>query len=134
VPVTNPQGKVVGIVSRRDLLRVFLRTDEAIRREVVDVIVVRTLWLDRAAVRVTVREGVVTLEGQLEQRSLAEWLVELVGRVEGVVGIDDRLTSRIDDTAIRPDDLLTQWGVYAPGIRPITRRSPRDPATPTRSG
>ena len=32
VPVTDPQGKVVGIVSRRDLLRVFLRTDEEIRR------------------------------------------------------------------------------------------------------
>jgi CBS domain-containing protein len=128
VPVTDPQGKVVGIVSRRDLLRVFLRTDDEIRREVVEQIVVRTLWLDRSTVRVAVSEGVVTLQGQLDQRSLAEWLVELVEKVDGVVGVDDRLSHRIDDQAIHSELMLTEWGVFAPGARSIAGGRAREPA------
>ncbi len=128
VPVTDPQGKVVGIVSRRDLLRVFLRTDEEIRREVVEEIVVRTLWLDRSILRVAVSERVVTLQGQLDQRSLAEWLVELVEKVDGVVGVDDRLSYRIDDRAIHPELMLTEWGVFAPGARSIAGGPAQEPA------
>jgi CBS domain-containing protein len=130
VPVTSPQGRVVGIVSRRDLLRIFLRKDEEIRREVVEDIITRTLWLDRSTIVVDVREGVVRLQGQAEQRSVAEWLVELVERVEGVVGVDDRLSWRIDDRAIHPDLLVTHWGIYAPGARPLGEAGRRGETRP----
>jgi CBS domain-containing protein len=132
VPVTSPDGHVVGIVSRRDLLRVFLRTDEEIRQEIVDEVITRTLWLDRSSIRVTVAEGVVTVEGQVEHRSLAEWLVELVAKVDGVVGVDSHLSFCLDDRAIRPGFLLLPWGVHAPDA-PERRREPQRPrqATPS---
>ncbi len=133
VPITSPEGKVIGIVSRRDLLRVFLRTDVEIRQEILDEIVTRTLWLDPSEIPVAVSDGVVTLEGQVEQRSLAEWLVELVENVDGVVGVENRMTFRVDDQAIRPEFLLSHWAIYAPGARSLGQRGPREPRKPAGS-
>ncbi|MGW4113013.1 CBS domain-containing protein [Actinosynnema sp. NPDC004786] len=52
--VVDTGGRLVGVLARRDLLRVFLRTDEELRREVADRVVRRALWLDPAAVTVEV--------------------------------------------------------------------------------
>ena len=87
VPVTTRDVRVLGMVSRRDILRVFLRPDSEIRTEVEEEIVSRTLWMDRSSIRVSVSDGMVTLRGHVEQRSLADRLVELVERLEGVVGV-----------------------------------------------
>lgn len=119
VPVTTPDGKVAGIVSRRDLLRVFLRSDEDIEKEILDEIVTRTLWMERSAIEVSVAEGVVTLKGHVDHRSLAEWLVELVEKVDGVVGVQSELAYLVDDVAIRAGAFVTPWSVYAPGSRPL---------------
>jgi CBS-domain-containing membrane protein len=119
VPVTTPDGKVAGIVSRRDLLRVFLRSDEDIEKEILDEIVTRTLWMERSAIQVTVADGVVTLQGHVDQRSLAEWLVELVEKVDGVVAVQSELGYLVDDVAIRAGAFVTPWSVYAPGSRPL---------------
>ncbi len=102
LPVVWRDGQVLGIVSRRDLLRLFLRSDADIREEIHHEVMERTLWIDRYAVAVQVRDGVVTLRGELDRRSLCSMLVTLVGRVEGVVGVNDRLTYRIDDSDVRP--------------------------------
>ena len=102
LPVVDAAGGLVGIVSRADLLSVFLRSDESIVEEVRHHVVGETLAIDPDDVQVGVANGVVRLEGQLETRSLARILVRLAAAVEGVVGVDDRLRWRLDDTDIRP--------------------------------
>ena len=52
---------------------------------------------------VTVEDGVVRLEGELETRSLGRILARLTQGVEGVVGVDSRLSWELDDSHLRPD-------------------------------
>jgi osmotically-inducible protein OsmY len=86
-------------VSRTDLLKVFLRDDAEIAREVREDVIRRTLWIDPDTIRIVVRDGVVTMDGQVEHRSLLSVLEPLVLSSEGVVGVDNRLTYLPDDTA-----------------------------------
>jgi CBS-domain-containing membrane protein len=116
LPVVDQDNRIVGIVSRRDLLHVFLRDDEEIRREVSEGVIERTLWIDPAAVRVTVLDGVVSLEGEVERRSLATIMVGLVRGVDGVVEVEDRLTFRFDDSSLRPES-AAPWAVLPPALR-----------------
>ncbi|MEV5504194.1 CBS domain-containing protein [Nonomuraea fuscirosea] len=96
--VVDHDGRLVGIVSRRDLVKLFLRGDEAIAAEVRDDVLDRSLWVDTGDVRVDVRQGVVTLSGRMERRTEAAIAVRMVGRVNGVVGVVDRLTWKTDDS------------------------------------
>jgi CBS-domain-containing membrane protein len=101
LPVVDENGKLVGIASRADLLRTFLRSDEAIRKEIKDQILRHILFIDPKSIGVEVSDGLVRLSGSLETRSLAALLVRLVEGVEGTVGVDSRLAYRLDDTHIR---------------------------------
>ena len=116
LPVVDEAGRLIGIVSRRDLLGVFLRSDEDIRAEVRDEVFGRAMMVDPATVRVAVRDGVVVLQGQLEQKSLISIAVRLTGKVDGVVDIIDRLTYAFDDTGISPTE---------PSLRGIMHGLPR---------
>jgi CBS-domain-containing membrane protein len=92
LPVVDATGTLIGIVSRRDLLSVFLRSDEEIAAEVRDVI--GTILLeDGDTSSVTVRHGVVTLSGTLARRDLIPVAVRLASDVDGVVSVLDRLGS-----------------------------------------
>ncbi|MFF7926579.1 CBS domain-containing protein [Streptomyces mirabilis] len=104
LPVVDDEDRVVGIVTRRDLIQVFLQPDDVIRREVIDEVLVRTLWLSPSTVEVAVYEGVVTLTGQVERRSEAEIAASMTDRIDGVVAVVDRLTYRLDDSHLRPDE------------------------------
>jgi CBS-domain-containing membrane protein len=97
LPVVDGHGRLVGIVSRADLLRLFLRDDEAIDREVVDDVLLRALWIDPATVLVTVQDGVVTLVGHLECKSLVPMAIHLTRTVPGVVDVVSQLTYDLDD-------------------------------------
>lgn len=97
LPVVDQEGRLVGIVTHRDLLRVFLRADEEIRRQVIDETLAVRPGLPPHAVIVSVRDGMVTLEGRLEHRSDIPPVVRAAWRVEGVIGVDDSLTFRVDD-------------------------------------
>ena len=101
--VVDEHGRLVGIVSRHDLLKSFLRSDESIRREVADDLLAKALWIDKDAMTVHVQDGVVTLTGELETKSLADLATRLVGWIEGVVGVDSRLGFRLDDTHIKAE-------------------------------
>lgn len=100
LPVVDEAGRLIGIVSRGDLLRVFLRNDRAIREEIRDDLVERILGLHPDSVQVAVDDGVVTLSGVLERRSLALTLDRLCRSVDGVVAVEDRLGYRVDDTPV----------------------------------
>ncbi|MFI0508473.1 CBS domain-containing protein [Streptomyces canus] len=104
LPVLDEENRLVGIVTRRDLLQVFLRPDAEIRTEVIEEVLVRALWLPPRSVDVSVTEGVVTLSGQVERKSEKEIAVAMTGRIDGVVAVVDKLTFRLDDARVQPDE------------------------------
>ena len=92
LPVTDAGGHLEGIVSRADLLKVYLRTDtdiaEEVRVEVVDVL------FPEEDVTVLVREGIVRLGGVVPDTALVPVAVRLARAVEGVVGVENKLYGR----------------------------------------
>ncbi|MGW7409968.1 CBS domain-containing protein [Streptomyces sp. NPDC054833] len=104
LPVVDEEHRLVGIVTRRDLLQVFLRPDEEIRRETVEEVLVRALWLAPRSIDISVVEGVVTLSGHLERKSQTEIAVSMTRQTDGVVAVVDKLTYRLDDSHLRPDE------------------------------
>lgn len=116
LPVVDENGALVGIVSRRDVLGVFLRPDEEIRDEIVHRVIRGILWLDPRAVHVQVRRGVVTLEGEVDRKGVIPLITELVEGVEGVVAVEVRLGFQIDDINVRAEG-MDPWRVLAYGLR-----------------
>lgn len=98
LPVVDETDKLVGIVSRRDLLRVFLRHDAAIREEINQDVLHRTLGIAPSGVTVKVREGQVTLDGSVEVKSLIPVIERLCRTVDGVVSVSEHLAYETDDT------------------------------------
>ncbi len=113
LPVVDDEGKLVGVVSRSDLLRVFLRTDREIREEVRDEVILREMSIDPATLYVSVHNGIVTLKGELDRVSTIPVLVALIGRVDGVVEVRQTLTARFDDRGISPT-LPGDVGILSP--------------------
>ncbi|MCC6223675.1 MAG: CBS domain-containing protein [Thermoleophilia bacterium] len=92
--------RLVGIVTRADLVRAFTRDDDAIAREISEDVVLRKFWTAPENVSVSVQHGEVTLGGEVESRSVAELMAAFVGRVPGVVSVDaSQLSWRQDDRA-----------------------------------
>jgi CBS domain-containing protein len=97
LPVLDEGGRLVGILSRADLLKVFNRPDQAIRREIMDEVIVGEFMMDPNRFFIHVTDGAVVLQGRVERRSLLPSLVRAVHSVEGVVRVKNRLTFDIDD-------------------------------------
>ena len=97
LPVVQ-DDKLVGIVSSTDLVRAFVRSDDEIRREIREDLLLRTLWLEvPEAVEVHVDRGAVRLSGQVETATDAALLEKLVARVPGVVSVHAEVGWRFDD-------------------------------------
>ena len=92
LPVVNSGGQLIGIVSRADVLSVFDRADEDIRKEIVDTMLLHEFLIDPRQFRVTVMAGVVTMEGTPETAALGRALVRKARHVPGVVAVRDRLS------------------------------------------
>jgi CBS domain-containing protein len=103
LPVVDGSGRVVGIVTRSDLLRVYAREDRLIHEEITGR-VLRPLGLDPERVAVTVADGVVTLRGELELRSRVTEVLRRCRAVDGVVAVHDQLVWLFDDrdTQVNP--------------------------------
>jgi len=97
LPVVDDDGKLVGIVSRADLVRAFTRSDAEIEREIRDEVILRTLWIAPENIAVTVDRGEVTLTGQVETRVEAELVLHFVQRVPGVVSVVSNLSWNVED-------------------------------------
>jgi CBS domain-containing protein len=92
LPVVDDYGRVTGIVTRADLVRIYSRSDQQIRREIQQDVVAGLLWIDPARVSVVVIRGDATLSGQLDTKTDAELLPRLVERVPGVVSVTSELS------------------------------------------
>jgi CBS domain-containing protein len=101
LPVVDT-GKLVGIVTRADLVRAFARDDVQIKREIEDEILRRGMWLDDPdEIQVSIADGEVRLDGEVDRRTEAEVAEALVGRVTGVVAVDSHITWREDDGSVK---------------------------------
>ena len=107
MPVVDEHGVLVGIVSRADLLKIYLREDADIRADIERDVLGYKMAVDRSAVHVSVEEGIVTLSGRLTHKAQIAQAVELAGHVVGVVDVRSELTVH-DERAAGP-------GVSLPG-------------------
>ena len=90
VPVIDSQGRLVGIICRSDVLSVFSRPDEDIRREITQDVIMDGFFTDPARLTVTVQDGIVTLAGEPGGVVLGRGIADQVRHVEGVVAVRDR--------------------------------------------
>jgi CBS domain-containing protein len=102
VPVVDRQGHLVGIVCQSDVLSVFSRPDEEIRREITQDVIMDGFFTDPDRLEVTVKDGIVTLGGAPGGVVLGRGIVEQVRHVEGVVAVRDRFSYPLADPASSP--------------------------------
>jgi CBS domain-containing protein len=90
LPVVDRDRRLVGIVSRSDVLSVFRRSDEEIGREITQDVIADGFFTDPARLIVTVHNGIVTLEGEPGSAVLGAGIAGQVEHLEGVVAVRDR--------------------------------------------
>ncbi|MEU0137158.1 CBS domain-containing protein [Streptomyces sp. NPDC006296] len=100
LPVADETGQLVGIVSRSDLLRPFLRRDSAIREEIEHDVLRTTLRLAPDEIHVRVHDGVVTLTGRVEERGSIPVLERLCRSVDGVVALHESVGYTYDNLGL----------------------------------
>ncbi|MGO9217596.1 MAG: CBS domain-containing protein [Streptosporangiaceae bacterium] len=92
LPVVDEAGHLLGIVSRSDVLSVFGRPDDEIRREVTHDLILGSFLMDPARFEITVQDGIVTVAGRPETVEVGKILIEAVRHLDGVVAVRDQLT------------------------------------------
>jgi predicted transcriptional regulator len=103
LPVVE-DGRLVGIVSRSDLVRPYVRTDGELAASIRSDVISRRLGLDPTVFTVVVQDGIATISGHVEQRSMASMLERAVSMVPGIVRVLATVTWSVDDT--RPVDRM----------------------------
>lgn len=106
LPVVDDGGRLTGIVSRVDVLSVYGRPDTAIQQEITGGVILGTILTDPARFTVTVKDGIVTIEGVPETAAVGRDIIEAVRHVEGVVTVRDRLSYPRDTRAAAPSGPL----------------------------
>ena len=119
LPVVDDDGRLAGIVSRKDLLTVFLRPDEDIRDEIVRRVLEGCFGLQVSAgdVSVDVHDGEVALTGQLDLRSQLSIVEQMTMHTDGVVAVSVSMTYRHDDTRPPRQDPMAFDVNQAPRVR-----------------
>ena len=94
-------GALVGIVTRGDLLRSALRSDESIEREAMDELLLHGLCRDAGGITATVHHGEVTLSGRTDRRDTARLAAEIAAGLTGVTAVHNTVTWPAEDLAAR---------------------------------
>ncbi|MFB7254837.1 CBS domain-containing protein [Streptomyces nojiriensis] len=95
LPVVDGDGRLVGVVSRGDLLKVFLRPDSDIGAEVRELITYQLIPHGSAEVYVHVANGIAYLHGSLPDPAMADVVVRAAGTVPGVVDVKADFTTPV---------------------------------------
>ena len=101
LPVVD-EGEMVGIVSRADLVRAYVRSDDELAATIRQDVILRILWLDPALFTVDVKDGVASISGRVERRSTAEMIERSVRLVPGVVDVHASVSWSMDDRKLEP--------------------------------
>lgn len=102
---------LIGVVSRADLVRAYVRSDHELAGVVRDEVLHRTMWLDPALFEVVVRDGIVQIGGAVGRRSTAEMIERVSALIPGVVGVVSEIRWETDDRdVVAPDrDLVSAF-------------------------
>jgi len=104
LPVVD-EGRLVGIVTRADLVRAYVRSDEELAATIRNDVILRVLWLDPSLFTVVVSDGVALISGRVERRSTAEMVERSVRMVPGIVDVHATVDWSLDDSRLEPVSL-----------------------------
>jgi CBS-domain-containing membrane protein len=96
LPVVSDDGTLIGIVTRSDVLSVYSRPDAEIQQQVIQNLILGTFPYDPDRFTVTVKDGIVTMEGAPETSRAGLDIIDAVRHMEGVVAVRDRLSYPTD--------------------------------------
>ncbi len=99
LPVVDDDARLLGIISRADIVSVFTRPDDVIEDEIREDLIRRVLFIDPDQLNVSVASGVVTFVGEVGTKNEARLLTELASRLDGVLHVESQLAWRYDDGA-----------------------------------
>jgi CBS domain-containing protein len=97
LPVVDANGHLVGIITRTDVLAIFDRSGQDIRKEIITEVMRNEFLVDPKEYELTVKDGVVTLSGVPETAELGRDLIQRIWHVQGVVAVRDRLAYPLPD-------------------------------------
>jgi len=117
LPVVS-RTALVGMITRADLVRAYLGSDDEIARAVRDDLLRHTMWLDPADFDISVAEGIVGISGRVDRRSTAGIVGRLIGLIDGVTDVRNAMTWQVDDTTWKPPGQLER----EPGAASIAQR------------
>jgi len=100
LPVVDADRRLIGIVSRADLLKIYLRTDDQIRDDIVHDVLRQTLWIDPRPLEIRVERGRARLGGTVDRRTTAMMAAHLCTLVPGVIAVHNGLAWDMDDTEL----------------------------------
>ncbi len=106
LPVLQDE-RLVGIVSRADLVRAFVRPDATIEAELREEVLDRILWIEPGTIEVRVENGAVELSGRLHARTDVELLTRLAAAVPGVTRVDSSVEWELDNRARRAAERIS---------------------------
>ncbi|PYC82629.1 inosine-5'-monophosphate dehydrogenase [Streptomyces tateyamensis] len=109
LPVVDGDGRLAGMVSRSDLIQVFLRDDQVIRHDIVQGVLGQVEGVSPAAIGVEVAQGRVVLSGTIEPRRLVPIVLRLCRSVDGVVSVTDRTDRPRSDCPCGGVCALIRW-------------------------
>jgi CBS-domain-containing membrane protein len=96
LPVVSDDGTLIGIVTRSDVLSVYSRPDAQIQHQVIQDLILGRFLYDPDRFAVTVKDGIVTIEGTPETSRVGLDIIDAIRHMEGVVAVRDRLSYPMD--------------------------------------